>query len=130
MKIGDFTIEESREEREVVFRVEAESLGEIARQDDRVIMSLEHLVERILALEDEELRARIDLGVSDPEEQRLEDEARAHGEEVVRTGQSITLDPMNSRERWIVHNALKDVDGVRSESVGDGPVKRVQISKA
>jgi predicted RNA-binding protein Jag len=35
---------------------------------------------------------------------------------------------MNSRERWVVHNALKDERGVRSESEGEGPRKRVRIS--
>jgi predicted RNA-binding protein Jag len=37
---------------------------------------------------------------------------------------------LNSRERWVVHNALKDVSGVSSESVGDGRLKRVKIVPA
>ena len=38
--------------------------------------------------------------------------------------------PMNSRERWFVHNALKDERGVRSESEGEGARKRVRIFPA
>ncbi len=34
---------------------------------------------------------------------------------------------MSSKERWVVHNALKDERGIRSESEGDGPVRRVKI---
>jgi predicted RNA-binding protein Jag len=43
------------------------------------------------------------------------------------TGEASTLDEMSSRDRWVVHNAIKDVSGVRSESVGDGRLKRVKI---
>ena len=46
------------------------------------------------------------------------------------TGESQLLPPMNSRERWFVHNALKDERGVRSESEGEGARKRVRIFPA
>jgi spoIIIJ-associated protein len=34
---------------------------------------------------------------------------------------------MNARDRRVVHMALKDVTGVRTESDGEGPDRRVQI---
>jgi predicted RNA-binding protein Jag len=34
---------------------------------------------------------------------------------------------MNSRERWVVHNTIRDIEGVRSESIGEDPSKRVKV---
>ena len=42
-------------------------------------------------------------------------------------GKIITFDPMNARDRRVVHMALKEVTGVRTESNGEGPDRRVQI---
>jgi predicted RNA-binding protein Jag len=37
------------------------------------------------------------------------------------------LDAMNSKERWVVHNYLKDVPGVTSVSEGEGAEKRIKV---
>jgi R3H domain len=68
-----------------------------------------------------------DRDIDEGELERLaQDSARIARE----TGESQLLPPMNSRERWFVHNALKDERGVRSESEGDGARKRVRIFPA
>jgi predicted RNA-binding protein Jag len=46
---------------------------------------------------------------------------------VARTGKALDLPPMGSRERWVVHNALKDRSGITTSSVGEGRQKRVRI---
>ena len=68
-----------------------------------------------------------DRDIDEGELERLaQDSARIARE----TGESQLLPPMNSRERWFVHNALKDERGVRSESEGEGARKRVRIFPA
>lgn len=64
----------------------------------------------------------------DIDELALERMAREAAEIVRRSGEPELLRPMNSRERWVVHNTLKDETGVRSESEGEGPRKRVRIT--
>jgi predicted RNA-binding protein Jag len=64
---------------------------------------------------------------SPEKEQELETAARRAAEEVRRSGEPRTLDPMGSRDRWVVHNAVKEVGGVSSVSVGEGDQKRVKI---
>lgn len=64
----------------------------------------------------------------DIDEVALERMAREAAEIVRRSGEPELLRPMNSRERWVVHNTLKDETGVRSESEGEGPRKRVRIT--
>ncbi len=53
--------------------------------------------------------------------------AREKAEEVLRTGQPASLPPMGSYERFIVHTTLKDVEGVETESSGEGEDRHVEI---
>jgi hypothetical protein len=62
-------------------------------------------------------------------EAELESAARKAAEEVQRTGEERFLGPMTSRERWVIHNTVKDISGVTSESVGEGSHKRVRIAR-
>jgi spoIIIJ-associated protein len=56
--------------------------------------------------------------------------ARRLAERVAQEGKVITFDPMNARDRRIVHMALKEAVGVRTESLGEDPDRRVQIIPA
>ena len=53
--------------------------------------------------------------------------ARVAAERVQSSKQPFQLNPMSSRERRIVHLALKDMPGVRTESVGMGEERQVVI---
>jgi len=66
----------------------------------------------------------------DIDEVELERLARDAARAVRESGEAELLPPMNSRERWFVHNALKDERGVRSESEGEGARKRIKIFPA
>jgi spoIIIJ-associated protein len=60
-------------------------------------------------------------------EDQLAQMARRLAERATQLGKVITFDPMSARERRIVHMALRDIKGVRTESSGDEPDRRVQI---
>jgi len=49
---------------------------------------------------------------------------------VIASRQSFQLNPMSSRERRIVHLALKDMPGVRTESAGMGEDRHIVIHPA
>jgi predicted RNA-binding protein Jag len=66
----------------------------------------------------------------DIDEVELERLAKDAARSVRESGEPELLPPMNSRERWFVHNALKEERGVRSESEGEGARKRVKILPA
>jgi spoIIIJ-associated protein len=53
--------------------------------------------------------------------------ARVAAERVQSSRQPFRLNPMSSRERRIVHLALKDMTGVRTESIGVGEERQVVI---
>jgi len=60
-------------------------------------------------------------------EEMLVDLARDIAQEVRETGDVITLEPMPAHERRIVHIALREEAGVRTESVGSGENRQVEI---
>jgi len=76
------------------------------------------------------LRSRLMLDVGGYRARRrlaLADIARNAATEVHSTGTPVRLDPMNPFERKVVHDTVATVDGVRSESEGEEPNRRVVV---
>ena len=61
-------------------------------------------------------------------EQTLTSLAGRISEQVIRTGRSRRLEPMNPYERRIIHTAVQEIKGVTSCSIGEGSGRRVVIS--
>lgn len=57
----------------------------------------------------------------------LEKTAKRIAKEVSQTKIAVELDNMNSYERLVVHNAVKDFEGIYTESVGEEPNRHVVI---
>ena len=62
--------------------------------------------------------------------QELRMSAQAAAERVKKTHMPFHFSPMNSRERRILHLSLRDETDVRSESVGEGPIRQVVVVPA
>jgi spoIIIJ-associated protein len=94
-----------------------------------VLKALEHLAFRALNLEPV-YHEKIHLDCGGYRALRFEElrlTARVAAERVMTSRQPFQLNPMSSRERRIVHLALKDVPGVRTESVGTGEERHIVI---
>src|SRR2546427_13236408 len=61
-------------------------------------------------------------------EEQLREIAQRVASRVRTSGQAVTLEPMLAYERRIVHLAVQDTPGVKTESVGIDPNRRVVIS--
>ena len=97
-----------------------------------LLKALEHLAFRALRLEPIH-HEKIHLDCGGYRALRFEElrmTARVAAERVQASKQPFRLNPMSSRERRIVHLALKDVAGVRTESVGMGEHRQVVIHPA
>jgi spoIIIJ-associated protein len=97
-----------------------------------VLKALEHLAFRALRLEPT-FHERIHLDCAGYRALRFEElrmTARVAAERVQASRQPFHLNPMSSRERRIVHLALKDFPGVRTESIGTGEERQVVIHPA
>ena len=53
--------------------------------------------------------------------------AKVAAEKVRKTGAPYAFSPMNSRERRVVHLALRDVEDLRTESEGEGPARHLVV---
>ncbi|MBX9600828.1 MAG: hypothetical protein K2X35_07485 [Bryobacteraceae bacterium] len=94
-----------------------------------LLLALEQLTMELLRMSSEE-HSRICFDSNDYRMLRIEEirlSALAAAERVRKTGMPFHFSPMNSRERRIVHLALRNETEVRSESVGMGHERQVVI---
>jgi len=119
---------------------EAEVFADLDGKDKEILMArsgevlkaLEHLAFRALNLEPA-FHERIHLDCGGVRALRFEElrmTARVAAERVIASRQPFQLNPMSSRERRIVHLALKDMLGVRTESAGTGEERHIVIHPA
>jgi len=116
-------------EDEIRLEIEGPDAGRIIGKRGVVLEAIQYLTGRVahqpgeprrhVAVDAEGYRAR--------HEDQLSEMARRLAERVAAEGKIITFDPMSARDRRIVHMALRDMTGVRTESNGEGPDRRVQI---
>ncbi len=97
-----------------------------------VLLALEQLTMEMLRMGAED-HSRICFDANDYRMLRIEElrlSALTAAERVKRSGMPFHFNPMNSRERRIIHLALRDETAVRSESAGMGPQRQVVIYPA
>ena len=66
--------------------------------------------------------------VSEKREKDLKDLAEKIAGTVIRKRKSITLEPMSSYERKIIHSALQDNSKVETHSIGEEPNRKIVVS--
>jgi len=94
-----------------------------------LLHAIEYVVLKAIRLDEDHFR-RIAFDCRDWRRTRMEElhlMAQVAAERVIATGAPFTLNPMNPRERRIVHMALKDQPQVRTQSEGMGPERKVVI---
>ena len=97
-----------------------------------LLLALEHLTMETLRMPSED-HSRISFDANDYRLLRIEElrlSAMTAAEKVKRTGQPFRFNPMNSRERRIIHMALRGETELRSESLGSGPARQVVVYPA
>ncbi len=96
-----------------------------------VLNSLQNILNSIANRQSNE-RIRVILNVSNYKEKReksLEELADKIAKTVLKTGKSITLEPMMAYERKIIHSRLQSNSKVTTHSVGEEPYRKVVIAK-
>ena len=114
---------------EIVVQFDGEDVDLLLGRGAELLSALEHIGAKFLKLPSEE-QHRISFDCRDyksQHEQELRLMAATAAERVGRTGSPFSMSPMNSRERRIIHLALKDNPAVRTESEGAGPGRKVVI---
>ncbi len=94
-----------------------------------LLLALEQLTMEALRMAPEE-HSRICFDANDHRMLRIQElrmSAQAAAERVKKTHVPFHFSPMNSRERRILHLSLRGETEVRSESVGEGPIRQVVV---
>lgn len=114
---------------EIRIEIEGPDAGRIIGKKGNVLDAIQYLTARVAVRPGEPRRhVTVDAeGYRARHEDQLSQMAKRLAQRVATEGKVITFDPMNARERRIVHTALRDVKGVRTESMGEEPERRVQI---
>ena len=125
----NITVEPVLQGETIILKVEGEDSGILIGHRGEVMEALSYLCS-LAANRIEGDYAKIGLDVNHyraKREANLEALAKRIAAKVARTGRSHTLEPMNPYERRIIHSAVSQVEGVKSESTGEGANRRVVI---
>jgi len=97
-----------------------------------LLLALEHVTMEMLRVPSED-HSKISFDANDYRLLRIEElrlSATTAADKVKRTGVPFRFNPMNSRERRVIHLALRNEPAVRSESIGTGPARQVVVYPA
>lgn len=67
-------------------------------------------------------------GYREKREKALEELAEKIAKSVIKTGKTITLEPMSSYERKVIHSTLQNNEKVRTYSKGEEPYRRIVVT--
>jgi spoIIIJ-associated protein len=117
---------------DVVVKFSGPDVDLILANRAELLLALEHITMEMLHMPSED-HSRISFDANDYRLLRIEElrlSALTASEKVKRTGAPFRFNPMNSRERRVIHLALRGDTAVRSESAGSGPQRQVVVYPA
>jgi spoIIIJ-associated protein len=120
---------DTESDQEIVIEITGRDAGRIIGKKGQVLQALQFLTHRAINRPGVERRhVLVDAeGYRSRRDQSLADMARRLGKQAVDQGKIITFEPMNPRDRRVVHLALTKFEGVVTKSDGEGDDRRVQI---
>ena len=128
MGLGPFSITSSDEGDFAVYKLTGPAAATLS-QDGRAADALQLLANQAEMQDSEEpRRIVVDVeGAAERRDQFLSRLADRASERALESGRSIALDPMNGRDRRIVHVAVREMDRVATMSIGEGQYRQVVI---
>jgi spoIIIJ-associated protein len=129
MGLGMFQISESEENDFLIYLLEGEAAEALRSGEGRAVDALQLIASQAAkSLLDESKRVVVDVGGdADDREDTLSRGADRAASRALETGRSIALDPMNARDRRIIHVALRDTDDIATMSIGEGRYRQVVV---
>ena len=129
MGVNDVTFSAVQKGEATIIRLDGEHLGALIGRRGETMESLSYLASLVAnRLEGDYIKLGLDVaGYRDKRESDLTALAQRIGAKVRKTGRSFAMEPMNPYERRIIHSAISKMEGVRSESKGEGRDRRVVI---
>ena len=129
MGVQDVSFSAVQKGEATIIRLNGEKMGALIGRRGETMESLSYLASLVAnRLEGDYIKLGLDVaGYRDKRESDLTALAQRIGAKVRKTGRSFAMEPMNPYERRIIHSAISKMEGVRSESKGEGRDRRVVI---
>lgn len=127
------TVRTESDDNDIEVMVEGEELGVLVGPRGVTMQALEEVTRAALSRHAGGNSARVHVDVAGYRQRRraaLAEFARKVAEEVVATGESRSLEPMNAADRKVVHDTAAEIPGVVTGSEGEDPRRRVVINPA
>ena len=129
MGVENFTFSAVKKGAATILKVSGEHMGALIGRRGETMESLSYLASLVVnRMEGSYVKLGLDVGgYRNKREDDLSALARRIADRVIRTGCYYEMEPMNPYERHIIHTAIAEIDGVRSESKGEGPARHVVL---
>ena len=129
MGVENFTFSAVKKGAATILKVSGEHMGALIGRRGETMESLSYLASLVVnRMEGPYVKLGLDVGgYRNKREDDLSALAKRIADRVIRTGCYYEMEPMNPYERHIIHTAIADIEGVRSESKGEGPARHVVL---
>ncbi len=119
----------THEDDRIMVDIEGDDVGAVIGHRGETLNALQYLTSLVVNREsDKHLYLTLDIsGYRKRREKALTDMAKRTANRVIEVGKDFVMEPMPAAERRIVHTALQDYPGVRTESEGVEPRRSVVI---
>jgi len=116
-------------EESLFLEIKGDQEGILIGKDGHTLEALQMLINRMVNKQLKTSR-RIIIDIDDYRKRRADtvsNIAQRLGEKAKRTGQSQTIGPFNAHERRIIHLTVKEDPSIKTESLGEGDLKKIRI---
>lgn len=126
---GSFEVTEG--DSDVVVSIDTEDAGRLIGVRGETIDALQLLVNQIASKQHKDAFKRVIVDVGDwrkNKENELSSKAQRWADEVKESGKEMELEPMPAWQRRIIHLTIESIDGVSTQSIGEGRDRHLVIA--
>ena len=129
MGVEDVTFSAVQKGEATIIRLDGDKMGALIGRRGETMESLSYLASLVAnRMEGDYIKLGLDVaGYRGKRENDLTALAQKIGQKVRRSGRCFSMEPMNPYERRIIHSAISQMEGLRSESKGEGKDRHVVI---
>ena len=129
MGVDNVSFSAIRKGEATIIRIDGDKMGALIGRRGETMESLSYLASLVAnRLEGDYIKLGLDVaGYRGKRENDLTALAQKIGQKVRRSGRCFSMEPMNPYERRIIHSAISKMEGLRSESKGEGKDRHVVI---
>jgi len=125
----DASISLEKSANKIVYKVNGGNSGVLIGKHGQTLEAIQYIVEKCVNKKSSDrIRVQVDVnGYLKKRKESLESLAMRLAEKSKSNGKPVTVGQMNAYERRIVHMALKDNSDVRTQSMGNGSIRKLMI---